>query len=119
LELALHGLGAFGVLFGGIFYSVREPERRERSAVRAATVADVLHFIWHRKGFFAAQFLGPSFAALTAIAFHSWVPTMFIRRFHWNPAATGMAYGGCIGLAGISGIVLGGWAAERWGAAVI
>jgi MFS family permease len=108
-------LGAFGVLFSGIFYSVREPERRERSAVRAATVVDVLHFIWDRKGFFVAQFLGPSFAALTVIAFHSWVPTMFIRRFHWTPAATGMAYGGCIGLAGISGIVLGGWAAERWG----
>jgi MFS family permease len=107
-------LGAFGVLFGGIFFSVREPERRERSALREASVADVLHFLWQRKGYFVAQFLGSSFAVLTLIAFHSWAPTLFIRRFHWNTAETGMAYGGCIGLAGISGIVLGGWAAERW-----
>ena len=108
-------LGAFGVLFGGIFYTVREPKRRERAAVQEASVGDVLRFLWRRKGFFAAQFLGSSCAVLTLIAFHSWVPTLFIRRFHWNTAATGMAYGGCVALAGITGIILGGWAAERWG----
>jgi MFS family permease len=108
-------LGAIGVLFSGIFWSVREPQRRERLAVPRASVADVGYFLWQRKGFFAAQFLGPSFAVLTLIAFHSWMPTMFIRRFHWNTAATGMAYGGCVGLAGVTGIVLGGWAAERAG----
>jgi MFS family permease len=108
-------LGAFGVLFGGIFYTVREPKRRERAAVQEASVGDVLRFLWRRKGFFATQFLGSSCAVLTLIAFHSWVPTLFIRRFHWNTAEAGMAYGGCVALAGISGIVLGGWAAERGG----
>jgi len=106
-------LGAIGVLFSGIFLSVREPERQERLAVPKASVAVVVRFLWERGGFFAAQFLGPSFAVLTLIAFHSWMPTMFIRRFHWNTAITGLAYGGCIGLAGVTGIVLGGWAAER------
>jgi MFS family permease len=104
-------LGSFGMLFGGIFYTVREPERREQSAT--ATIAEALRFIWQRKGYFIVQFLGPSFAVLALIAFHSWAPAMLMRRFHWDPATTGMAYGGCIGLAGICGITFGGWAAER------
>lgn len=106
-------LGAFGVLFGGTLFAIREPVRRERAAVDGASVAQVFLFLWARKRFFIAQFLGPSFSVLTLIAFHSWAPTMFMRRFGWNAATTGLLYGACIGLGGVAGILLAGWSAER------
>jgi MFS family permease len=106
-------LGAFGALFGAVFFTVREPSRREVGANHDPSVARVVRFLWERRRFFAAQFLGPSLAVLTLIAFHSWFPTLFIRRFGWNSATTGLVYGGAIGLGGTIGILLAGWAAER------
>lgn len=109
-------LGTFGALFGALFFTVREPSRRELGANQRASLAGVVRFLWQRRRFFAAQFLGPSLAVLTLIACHSWFPTFFIRRFGWNSATTGLVYGGCIGLAGITGILLAGWTAERMSA---
>ena len=106
-------LGAFGALFGATFFTVREPLRRELGPNRGASAARVVQFVWARRRFFAAQFVGPSLAVLTLIAFHSWFPTLFMRRFGWNSATTGLVYGGCIGLGGTAGILLAGWAAER------
>jgi MFS family permease len=106
-------LGGFGALFGAIFLTVREPPRRELGSDGGASPAHVVRFVWERRRFFAAQFMGPSLAVLTLIAFHSWFPTLFIRRFGWNSATTGLVYGGCIGLGGMAGILLAGWAAER------
>jgi MFS family permease len=91
-------LGVFGTLFCGTLFALREPVRRERTAANAASVAQVFLFLWTRKRFFIAQFLGPSFSVLTLIAFHSWAPTLFIRRFGWNTATTGLLYGASGGL---------------------
>jgi MFS family permease len=106
-------LGAFGAVFAVIFFTVREPSRRELEIPHGARIAQVLKFMWVRRRFFAAQFMGPSLAVLTLIAFHSWFPTLFIRRFGWDTATTGWVYGGCIGLGGTAGILLAGWAAEK------
>jgi MFS family permease len=106
-------LGCAGILFGAIFLTIREPERQERSTLPKVPVAAVAGFIRQRGRYFIAQLLGPSFSVYTLIAFHSWMPTLLIRRFHWTAAKTGIAYGACIGIAGLCGIVFGGWLAQR------
>jgi MFS family permease len=106
-------LGAYGVLFGAIFFTVREPSRQELGAEHGASVARVVQFLWLRRRFFTAQFVGPSLAVLTLIAYHSWFPTLFLRRFAWNSATAGLVYCGCIGLGGTAGIRLAGWASEK------
>ena len=106
-------LGAFGVLFGAIFFTVREPLRRELEAEHGASIARVVQFLWSRRRFFVFQFVGPSLAVLTLIAYHSWFPTLFIRRFAWNSATTGLVYGGCIGVGGTAGILLAGLVSEK------
>ncbi len=106
-------LGIVGALFGTAFLTVREPIRQDMSSQTQGGFSQVLGFMRRRWRFFLAQFLGPSLSVMTLVSFHSWIPTLFIRRFGWDPGSTGLAYGLCIGLGGLTGVLSSGWIAER------
>jgi MFS family permease len=108
-------LAVTGVLFGATFLTVREPARQDRAMQSQVSIGEVTRFLWQRRAFFVPQILGPSFAVFSLIAFHSWMPTLIMKQFHWDAAATGMGYGACVGLAGTAGILIGGWMAQRHG----
>ena len=106
-------LGVFGIAFAAIFLTVREPTRRELTGQDGASVRAVLQYLWRQRSFFLAHFFGAGFIVLVIIAFHSWAPTFFIRRFGWDSTTTGYVYGGCIMLGGLAGVLIAGWLAER------
>lgn len=105
-------LGVFGVLFSGIFATLKEPARRGELDANPPRISAVLIHIRRNAGFFLNQFLGPAFAVLVLIAFHSWAPTFLIRRFGWNASQAGLIYGLVLAGAGLVGILLSGVAAD-------
>lgn len=106
-------LGVFGVFYAFIFMTVREPIRREVTSGKQSSVGDVVKFITDRKKFFFFYFLGVTFAVMVNISFHTWAPSFFIRSFGWNAGQTGLVYGVCITVAGISGLLAAGWIVDR------
>lgn len=102
-------LGVGGMFFAGIFATVREPPRRERlESGILPRPRDVAGFIVARRAFYAPHFVGTALAVLVLIGFHSWMPTMLLRKFGWGAAQSGYAYGALIALGGVVGIVLAG-----------
>jgi MFS family permease len=47
------------------------------------------------------------------IGFHSWMPTMLLRKFGWETAQAGYAYGAIIAMGGVTGILLAGSVSVR------
>jgi MFS family permease len=105
-------LGIVGIGFAGLFFTVREPERRETLGATAPSVGDLMQFVIARRAFFMPQFFGPALAVLVLIAFHSWMPAMLMRRFHWSIGQAGLSYGALITFAGCIGIFLSGRISE-------
>ncbi len=105
--------GFLGLIFATIFFTVREPQRRECAHIAEVSIGVIARFIVRRKAFFVPQVLGPSFSVMAQLAFHSWMPTVLMSKYHWNVAVTGMGYGCCVALSGVTGILLGGWLAQR------
>ncbi|WP_313803190.1 MFS transporter [Sphingobium sp.] len=102
-------LGLAGIAFGAIFLTVREPPRRERlSPDGLPTPLEVARLVGRRAAFFVPQFFGPALTLLVLIGFHSWMPTMLLRKFGWAVADAGYAYGALIAIGGITGVLLAG-----------
>ncbi len=103
-----------GLVFALMMFSVREPLRHGID-VQADTIGigDVLRFLRGRAGLFAPLFLGFSVLAAGQYALGSWIPSFFIRTYHWAPGAIGMSYGLLVALGGTLGVVAGGFICDR------
>ena len=49
--------------------------------------------------------LGVAFAAMATYAISAWLPSFFVRHFHWTPAHIGSLYGPVIIVSGIAGVM--------------
>ncbi len=58
--------------------------------------------------------LGFSFLAFTGYGFAGWTPVFFLRVHGASSAEAGTVLGGTAALAGLLGITLAGWGADRW-----
>jgi len=117
---AVHGwqavfllLGAVGLAFSLVVTLVKEPPRHERASLSNPSIAAAARLLWGRRGFFATQFVGIGLAVLVALGFNSWMPAMLSRRFGWDAGTTGLVFGACTAVAGISGTLLAGLVARR------
>lgn len=111
-------VGLPGLLVALLLLTVKEPIRRASAEggtkVRIATLGETFSYVLQNKMTFTCLCLGVALATLSSYASIGWIPTMFARKFKWNPATIGMVYGTIIATAGTLGVVSGGWLADRW-----
>lgn len=117
-------VGLPGVLVGLLVLTIKEPVRRGLSGPlaaaskgaeqrpRASFKKTLGYMVTHWKTY-GAHILGFSFLGLTFNAVLAWSPTMFIRKFEWGLADAGLALGLAMMICGSTGIIAGGWVADR------
>lgn len=97
---------------------IREPERRDDNVVLATDDAppalEVVGFLWGHVRVFAPLMIGFACFAATQYGIGSWAPSFFIRVHDWTQLEVGKYFGPVVMLAGIGGVVVSGFLAERW-----
>jgi MFS family permease len=117
-------VGLPGLAVSLLMFSIREPARQgllrvtaESGARATATMGEVWAYLRDNRGTFLCLNLGVAMVTLNTYGTSSWAPSMFIRRYGWTPAETGLVFGIIVGVAGTLGIVSGGrladWLSER------
>ena len=102
-----------------LFYlTVREPERRRSPIVSAnrpdpASWRDIVGFVREHAGVYLAVFLGLSLLSAAQFSLGAWTPAFFIRVHGWTAAEVGYAYGIIFLFFATSGVVGGGWLANK------
>jgi MFS family permease len=98
---------------------VREPLRRGLLAgvggAPTATIGlrDGLRFVWARRRVYLSHNLGLAAVSIFTYGLSVWGPALFMRRFGWSPQDVGLAYGLMTVISGVSGVLAGGWMAQR------
>jgi MFS family permease len=104
--------GIPGVLLAGIVLMLREPPRRQGpSALAAATtipLRGVAAYLWRHRLAYGGIIIGFALMILVGNGTSSWIPTFFMRKFHWTAQEVGSRYGTLVILCGASGTVIGG-----------
>jgi len=106
-QAALILVGLPGLLVSALALTIREPQRRRHAVVAdAAPVAAVLPYLREHRSVYATLIFGAALTALANYGAFSWVPSLFMRRWHWSPAQIGTWLGlatfvfGTLGLMG-------------------
>lgn len=99
--------------------SIREPARRAGpgdAPTRSRSAGDFRHALeyWRRNSrLFSSIYLGLSLLAAAQFATGAWAPAFFMRVHGWTAADIGYLYGLLFLVFGSSGVVAGGWLADR------
>ncbi|MDX9972676.1 MAG: MFS transporter [FCB group bacterium] len=114
-QLAFVAVGAPGVLFAFLLYTVREPLRRSHSgaAHRSAPAKAVAAYLGSNWQTLTCHHLGFALLALVGYGAAAWIPEFFMRTYGWSVSQVGLRYGLVVMTAGSLGIVAGGWLADR------
>jgi MFS family permease len=114
-QLVFIVVGAPGLLFALLSFTFEEPAQAPRKAgvERDAGGPGVLAYMARHSGFFAAHIGGFSLVALMIYALVAWMPTYFIRQYHWTIAEAGSAIGIMSVVSGAIGVSLGGVIADH------
>lgn len=113
-------VGLAGLLLAPLFrLTVREPVRGGLDAHAArtstSTVGDVLRTLAGKKGFWGLSF-GAAFSSIVGYGLLFWLPSFFMRVHGLSLADTSLLVGFGILVFQTTGIWLGGWAGDRFGA---
>ena len=101
------------------FLTVREPTRQagrraERSAdADQARFRHAIEYWFTNSRLFSSVYVGLSLLAAAQFAVGAWAPAFFIRVHGWSAADIGYVYGLLFLVFGSSGVVAGGWLADR------
>jgi MFS family permease len=114
-QAAFVAVGAPGLIFAALLYTVREPLRRSHTGAEhrnapAGVVAQYLGSNWRT---LTCHHLGFALMALVGYGTAAWIPEFFIRTHGWTVSEVGLRYGVVVMVAGSLGIVAGGWLADR------
>lgn len=112
-RLVLLLIGAPGFLWALVILFIREPARRLSEAPALASTA-VQPIGWLQV---VPMFLVVCLASLVDNAVGAWSPSLLTRDFHMDRAQVGMELGLLLTAAFGGGVLLGGWLADRAGAA--
>lgn len=113
-QIVFFVVGLPGLLFFVVVrLFVREPERREVSAV-APTFAAFREYFKKRKVFYLGHFLGFSFMVLYSYSFSAWSPAVLIRQYGLTGAEAGFWLGIVILLTAPTGIMFGSVLSEKY-----
>ena len=119
-QVAFFVVGLPGILVAALMFTVTEPVRRIKTnaafsgnAHEAVPISQVLSYLWSRRRVYGAHFLGFSFLAIVFNSTVAWTPAFLDRSFGMTVGQSGPAIGTIILIFGSSGLVVGGWLADR------
>jgi MFS family permease len=101
------------------FLGVREPQRRAGRGEAAPAGSEqagfrhAIRYLRDNKALFTLVYVGLSLLAAAQFATGAWAPAFFIRVHGWQAAEIGYFYGLLFLVFGSSGVVVGGWLADR------
>lgn len=115
-------VGIPGLLVVLLMMTVREPRRRDQLQVAQAadgqrggeiSVRETVAFMRQRWRTYSTHFIGMSIVTILGYNYFFWVPSMFLRTWHWTIPEISLGYGLVTITGGPLGVLLGGWIAER------
>ncbi len=114
-------VAAPGLLVVALMATVKEPIRRGLLPKRTSnptanvppTVAQVVTFVGQNRYILSSHYLGHAFLALISYANFAWIPTFMIRNHGWSASQVGFVFGLLVLIFGTSGVVTGGWWADK------
>jgi MFS family permease len=110
-------VGLPGLLIALLLLTVKEPARKnmmlkEGQQVKLSLSESLKIIFQHRKTFLLISFV-TSTQALVNFGCNAWVPTFVARTFGWEVPRAGAFYGMVVVAASISGVLFGGWYADK------
>jgi MFS family permease len=113
-------VGALGLLLAPLFrLAMHEPVRGgldiPASVARPAALRDVVGMLARKTSFWCLAFGGAS-SSIMGYGALFWLPSFFVRSYHYTLVQVSWYLGALILVGGVSGIWLGGWLADRLGA---
>lgn len=111
-------VGLPGLLFGMIFWLMREPARlsvQSGESAEPVPLREVGHFLRRRIGAVLGLCLAVGMANLAAFASVSWFPVFLMRAHEFSLLDAGRLAGACLVLGGLIGLVGGGWISDAAG----
>lgn len=118
-QLTFIYVGLPGLLVAGLLKMIPEPARRFESGRQAADTAGsiplrqiIAHYKRHARTI-GLHHLAMGLSAMAAYGIMSWAPAMLMRGYNWAPGEVGTLIGGCILVAGTTGVVAGGWLGDH------
>lgn len=118
-RMAFFAAGLPGIAVAILFrLTVREPARGAMEGPRASanlfSIAETVRFLLQQRSFVFIT-LGGSLMAVTFYGFQVWTPAFLHRVRHLNSATIGAYQGTVSGIFGVTGVLIGGFLAERLG----
>jgi MFS family permease len=112
-------IGAPGVLFALLVFTIREPVRRSLLQTTEGRASRLnLRETWAqvrpRWQSVVGISLGMVFQSTITYGFQAWTPTFFVRVHGWTPGQAGRALGTIILISGCLGMYAGGVLCDRW-----
>ncbi len=122
-QIVFIALGLPGMALALVFVTVKEPIRRgvcrvatkRGEKVPVVSISAVGAYLSHNWKTLVCHNVGFALLSLSSYGTTSWIPAFFQRTHGWEAADVGVMYGAIVALFGTSGIVFGGWLADRIG----
>jgi MFS family permease len=106
-------VGAPGLLFALLMFTVAEPVRRGvHTGAASIPLREVLAYLKRNRSTFFCHNCGFALLFFSAYGSAAWTPTFFIRQHHWSAAQIGKSYGAIYATSGTLGIACAGRAAD-------
>ncbi len=119
-QMVFLAVGIPGLIVAALMATVHEPKRRGlalssgqgRAAFTAMPVSEVLRFMHAQRATYLPMFVGMAIKTLLGFGTGLWLPSFFVRTYHWAIPKTAYALGLTALVPGILGLLAGGWIAE-------
>jgi MFS family permease len=113
-QIVFFAVGLPGLLLALLMYTFAEPVRRGgRTQAKSVPLREVFAYVKDNRKMYLCHHLGIAFLTLGGYGDIAWIPTFFVRHYHWTAAEAGKGFGIVMAIAGSLGIVSGGWFADR------
>ena len=116
-QLTFFIVGIPGLIVVALMTTVKEPHRRDVLTVAGAdthlSLGATLSYLLMRWKTYLTLILGFSLMATLSYGFFTWIPSMFIRTFHWTASEIAYSYGLIVLVFGTAGIAYGGVLADK------
>jgi MFS family permease len=110
-------IGLPGLFISILMFTVKEPARKDllqnEGAVTKLSMIESLKIVFKYPKTYLSICLGTSFTAFVSYGCTAWVPTYFNRTFGWPVPKAGLYFGLVLLAASISGVLWGGWYADK------
>jgi MFS family permease len=110
-------VGAPGLLLSLLLLTMTEPSRKGLASTGSGEihlpVRTVARFLWQRKRVYLSLFMGSSMLAMAGYGSAAWYPEFLVRNYGMSKTEAGSSFGAILLSAGILGVMLGPWVANK------